>query len=241
MKTYLAVAAVLGTMASGATGARGSTVDFNFVGHGVSGALVLTYGLATDSIYPDAFEFTGISGTFTDTNNGLNIINAPVGPLVAVTHDAPEPGNLLAPHDFSKFAVASGLPDDNHGFLTYDNLFWPGGSPQTATDYPPHGGLLDIYGLMFSIPGGVVVDLFSNGAGPNGIGDYGVGVATASTALDYVGSGVSVPEPGSAWLLGGGLLGLLAGIGRARRLRFGRARLDSVPQGTVNGGSAAFR
>jgi hypothetical protein len=80
---------------------------------GVSGALVLTYGVATDAKYPNAFEVTGISGFFSDSNNGLNIVNAPVGPLVAITHDTPETGNLLAPNDFSRFAVASGLPAVN--------------------------------------------------------------------------------------------------------------------------------
>ncbi len=208
-KTYWAMAALTGLMAAMASQARATTIDVNFSGPGVSGALVLTYGAATDAKYPNAYEVTGISGTFSDSNNGLNIVNAPIGSLVAVTHDAPEPSNLLAPDDFSRFAVASGLPAENNGFLTHDNLFWPGGSPQTASDYPPHGGFLDIYGLMFNIGGGQVVDFWSNGAGPDGVADYGVAVATARQALDYVGGGVSVPEPGSLWLLGGGLLGLL--------------------------------
>ena len=33
----------------------------------------------------------------------------------------------------------------------------------SASDYPPHGGFLDIYGLMFNIGGGRVVDFWSNG------------------------------------------------------------------------------
>ena len=153
-KTHLAVAAVAGLMSAMASQARATTVNVNFRGPGVSGALVLTYGAATDAKYPNAYEVTGISGTFSDSNNGLNILNAPIGSLVAITHATPDPTNLLAPNDFSRFAVASGLPAENNGFLTYDNLFWPGGSPQTASDYPPHGGFLDIYGLMFNIGGG---------------------------------------------------------------------------------------
>jgi hypothetical protein len=205
----LAVAALLAAAAM--TGeARADTIAFNFNGPGVGGSLTLTYGTATDAKYPNAYEITGISGTFSDSNNGLNIVNATVNSLVPITHDTPEPTNLLAPHDFSRFAVASGLPPVSNGFLTYDNLFYPGGSPPTASDYPPHGGFLDIYGLMFDIGGGMVVDLWSNGAGGNGVVDYGVAVATSSGALDYVGGGVSVPEPGSLLLLGGGLLGLLA-------------------------------
>ncbi len=99
--------------------------------------------------------------------------------------------------------MASGLPAENNGFLTYDNLFWPGGSPRTASDYPPHGGFLDIYGLMFNIGGDAVVDLWSNGVTGGGAADYGVAVATANLLLDRVGGGVSasasVPEPGSLW------------------------------------------
>jgi hypothetical protein len=134
---------------------------------------------------------------------------------VPVNHATPEPGNLLAPHDFSRFAVATGLPPQNNGFSTYDNLYWPGGSPQTATDYPPHGGFLDIYGLMFDIGGGRVVNFWSNGADPSGLVDYGASVVTSNMALDYVGGGVSAtvtPEPGSVWLvgLGIGLVGLLS-------------------------------
>lgn len=151
----------------------------------------MTYGVATDGKYPQAFEVTGISGTFSDSNNGLNIVNAPIGPLEPIKHDTPEPTNLLAPLDFSRFAVTAGLPPVNNGFLTYDNLFYPGGSPQTASDYPVSG--FDIYGLLFDIGGGRVVDFWSNGdfsgtgAGPI---DYGVAVATQDKSLDYAGGGV---------------------------------------------------
>ncbi|MBV9157109.1 MAG: PEP-CTERM sorting domain-containing protein, partial [Acidobacteriaceae bacterium] len=174
----------------------------------------LTYGTATDAKYHQAFEITGISGFFSDSNNGLNIVNASIGPLEAIKHDKPDSTNLLAPHDFSRFAVA-GL---GHGSLTYDNLYYPGGSPQTASDYPLHGGFLDIYGLMFDIGGGRVVDLWSNGdPGSTGLGPiYGVAVATHAGALDYVSSGVSItPEPGALGLLGGGLLAMLVWRRRA--------------------------
>lgn len=114
-----------------------STFDFTFAGPGVSGAIAITYGTATDAKYSNAFEVTGISGTFSGSNNSLNIVNVPIGSLVAITHATPEPTNLLAPNDFSRFAVATGLSPISGGFLTYDNLYWPGGSPQTASDYPP--------------------------------------------------------------------------------------------------------
>jgi hypothetical protein len=93
---------------------------------GVSGSLVITFGPATDGKYPTSgFEITAVSGTFTDTN--LNINNAPVTSLVAINHATPldDPPNLLAPDDFSQFAVANNLPVESRGFITYDNLFWP--------------------------------------------------------------------------------------------------------------------
>jgi PEP-CTERM motif len=201
--------------------ANAATYDFTFAGPGVSGSIELTYGVATDATYPQAFEVTGISGTISDSNNGLNIVNAPVGSLVAINHAAPESTNHLAPADFSKFAVGAGLPPDNNGFLTYDNLYYPGGSPPTASDYTVHGGFLDIYGLLFNIGGGRVVDFWSNGdftGTGNGPIDYGVAVATQDLALDYVGGGVSItPEPAVFGLLGSGLLGLLIWRRRAAR------------------------
>jgi hypothetical protein len=198
--------------------AKANTFDFSFTGPGVSGTVQLTYGSATDSKYPNAFEVTGISGSFSDSNNGLNIVNAPILSLVPINFATPEPTNLLAPNDFSKFAVATGLSPQNNGFLSFDNLYWPSGSPQTASDYPLHGGFLDIYGLMFNIGNGEVVNFWSNGT-PDGSGNgpiYGVAVATSATALDYVG-GVSTPEPSSLLMLGFGMLGLAGTLRRKAR------------------------
>ncbi|MDQ2779241.1 MAG: PEP-CTERM sorting domain-containing protein [Pseudomonadota bacterium] len=207
----VAVGAAFGAAAACPLTASAATYDFSFNGGGVEGSITLTYGAATDARYSQAMEVTGISGTFSDAN--IAIVNAPILGLVPVNHATPEDTNLLAPNDFSRFAVAEGTTPESGGFLTFDNLFWPGGSPATATDYPAAGGLLDIYGLMFRIGNGRVVDLWSNGIfGPPGSAPilYGVGVATVDSMLDYVDSGVSaVPEPASFGLMLGGL-GLLA-------------------------------
>ncbi len=132
MRRKLVVSATLLLATSLSWQANASTFDFSFKGPGVSGTVELTYGAATDAKYPQAFEVTGIGGVFSDSNSGLNIVNSPIGSLEPVKHDTPDLTNLLAPHDFSRFAVAAGLP---HGSLSYDNLFYPGGSPQTASDY----------------------------------------------------------------------------------------------------------
>lgn len=134
--------AVIAAVSLGSGGHAG-TFDFGFTGPGVSGSIDLTYGAAMDSVYSNAFVVTGISGTFTNSNIG--ILNAPIGMIEPRNFAMAEPGNLLAANSFSRFAVATGLPAVNNGFLTYDNLFWPGGSPPTATDYPFGGGFLDIY------------------------------------------------------------------------------------------------
>ncbi len=219
LRKKLVIAATLLIGASLSWQANASTFDFSFAGPGVSGTIDLTYGTATDAKYPQAFEVTGISGTFTQSSNGV-VIDSLISGLEPIRHDTPDPTNKLAPHDFSRFAVASGTA---HGSLSYDNLYYPGGSPQTASDYPLHGGFVDIYGLLFDIGGGTVVDFWSNGD-PSGTGTgpiYGVAIATSATLLNYVGSGVSVtPEPSALGLLGSGLLlSMLVWRRRASRQR----------------------
>ncbi|MEO7102623.1 MAG: PEP-CTERM sorting domain-containing protein [Gemmatimonadaceae bacterium] len=222
-RAFMAAVTIFGVGVAAPGSARAQTANFSFTGSGVSGNFLLTYGAATDAKYPNAFEVTGISGSFTDTNNGLNIVNAPVTSLVPINYATPgDPLNVpLAPNDFSSFMVASGLPPQANGVLTFDNLLWPGGTPATCVDYPFFGGVLDVYGLMFDIGNGRVAGIWGNGANPPGgdANDYGVAVATANAAEDYVQGGVvatTTPEPGAVWLLGTGLAGLLFVVKRRR-------------------------
>jgi len=225
----------LGFAASVSLPANAGTFIFDFDGSGVSGSVTLTYapnpkaggplGSSPNIFDPiGSFVVTGATGSFTDTNLGISTI---ITGVVASNPDDPEPDNLLAPASFGHYIVAHGVPGPGGvapGF-SYDDLFYPAGSPQTASDYPFHGGFFDIYGLVFTTSGGVAVNFWSNGdfgGGPI----YGAGVTDGTDVLDYVG-GIdvrAVPES-ETWAMmvaGLGLVGMWMRVRRRVAVRYAR-------------------
>ncbi len=210
MRSRLLPATALLVAASFVSQARADVATFGFSGGGVSGSVTLTYGLDTVAGDPSgAYVITTATGTFSDSNIG--IVGAAITGVAPAMPASPEPTNLLAPKSFGFYPIASGVPapggESAPGFA-YDDLYYPGGSPQTASDYPFHGGFLDIYGVVFTIAGNRAVNLWSDGDDGTGL-TYGVGVTDGTDVLDYVFSGVAVPEPGSFGLFGVALLGAL--------------------------------
>ncbi len=207
----LAAGVVIVALASGPRTQAG-TVAFTFGGAGVSGSGVLTVG--PDTVVGDpvgASTITNISGTFSDSNLagfGSSAING----LVAIDPVNPPLGAPF-PVSLSYYSVVNPPPGDTA--ITYDNLFYAGGSPITCPGYQGAGGFLDIYGVMFTLANGDVAELWSNGTWATGPPlSYGVVVIDGpNTVVDFQPDGVqasAVPEPGSLALLGTGLLGALA-------------------------------
>ena len=211
MRTSIIALGVILAASGTAASAKADTFAFSFQGGGVNGAITLTYG--PDTVVGDpagAYAITGVSGVFSDANLGL--LNRAITGVVPISPASPTPTNLLAPKSFSFLPIASGVssPEGLAPGYTYDDLFYPGGSPQTASSYPFHGGFLDIYGVAFTIAGGDGVDFWSNGVVPGAGLSYGAAVTDGLTPLDYVASVAAVPEPASAALLGSFLLGAFA-------------------------------
>lgn len=198
--------------------AHATTSEFTFSGAGTYGDLSLTYGPTTDPRYSQGFLVNGATGTFSDSNIA-GFGSASVVGVQPLNISSPESTNMYAPADFSHYN-ATNLP---HGtFLSYDDLFYPTGSPRTATDYPFSGGPFDIYGVLLTLSNGDLLNVWSNGLLPGASSiDYGIAVLTPNTststarAIDYVEQGVAnTPEPNTLALLG---TGALASVGLLRR------------------------
>ena len=189
--------------------ARADVVNFSFSGAGTSGSGTLT--VTPDTVVGDptgAYTITNITGTFSDSNTGANISNATITGLVPINSAGSSVG-APAPAVLSYYTVTNPPPHD--ASISYDNLYYPNGSPITCANYPASGGFLDVYGVLFKLSNNDVVDFWSNGASSTSPLNYGVGVmgpnttgtSADGTVLDFQSGGISaVPEPGVIWLFG---------------------------------------
>jgi hypothetical protein len=182
--------------------AKADSYSFSWSGNGISTSGIITVAPTTTA---GAYQITGISGTFSDTNAGFS------GAITGL-----EPAPLPTRTDGSTFFSAPAFTDA--GF-SHDNLLYPDGeSPAVCIDAPEFsGGVFDIYGVAFDVAGGYTVDLWSQGAlGGDMVGDSfdGVKLGNSAPGIAVTGGISPVPEPGSLMLLGTGLLGFTGSLVR---------------------------
>ena len=173
-----------------------------------------------------AYRVTGITGSFTDAADG--IFDASITGLIPISpSDERDPltGGPFDPLVPSSLSFLDASPVDILGgdFLSYNNLFFPTGSPIDC-DFPFSGTFVDVFGVAFTVDGGYRANLWGDGDlfGP-GTTTYGVGVMNSSGILTSQFAGVSgsaaaVPEPSTWLLMLMGVGGLGYGLRRARRL-----------------------
>lgn len=211
--------------------AQANPITFNFSGAG--GHISSSIAIAPDTVSGDpagAYTITNISGTFSDANIGIS--GASITGILAINPVNP-PRGAPVPDSLSLIPVTNAPPPDSTiSSLSYDNLYFPGGSPNDCPDYPFFGGSLDVYGAMFTLDNGDLLGVWSDGVTP-GVGlTYGFGVIqpmnSGNSVLDYQFAGVVAPEPGWFWLFGFALLGVFAW-----RRRSPVPRLASAPRRKV--------
>lgn len=183
-----------------------------------------------------AQAITDADGTFSDASLGM--VNVAITGVQPLNTTWVNPGMSPVPPTSAPL-YQENLPvsrsmlftnDVNNPTASYDNLYYASGSPLVCLvdvngtlvpTYPFSGGFLDIYGVMFTLDNGNLLGLWSIGSASGyvapGAPDYGFSVLAPVAdgkyqILDYAFAGTvaSVPEPGSIWMFGAGLLGLLA-------------------------------
>ena len=195
------------------------TVQFSFSGGGITSSGTMTIVQAPDNTSgvstPNTFEITGITGTFTDTNDGVS------GSITG----------LYTPISYVNALTATSAAFTGAG-LSYDDLFFAGAdSPIDCPGYPFGGGYFDVYGVAFNLSDGDVGEFFSNGVLPgNPDALYAAADASSTAILDepnagsttepngVLGSFTATPEPDTLLMLPGGFA-VIAMIGFFRRSR----------------------
>jgi hypothetical protein len=205
--------AILAATVAVTPAAKADSYSFSWSGNGITTSGVID---VTATATAGAYAITGISGTFSDSNAGFS------GAITGL-ESAPPPTRTPGSTYFSAPAFTDA------GF-SYDNLLYPDGeSPAVCVDAPTFsGGVFDIYGMAFDVTGGYTVDLWSQGVqGGDMVGDSfdGVKLGNSDPGIPVTGGVSPVPEPGSVFLLGTGLVGLLFALSRKSRLAFGRIDL----------------
>ncbi len=226
-KLLTAAATVLafgsGVLGFAAPARAGEIMYFSLSGAGITASGLMAFTLDTIAGDPvGANNITGISGTFSDSN--LGITNASITGLVPTipTTKAPTTSHPAFATSLTRVSVTgnSVLPAGDSNSLTYSNLLYPNGAPDTCYDGIT-GGFVDVFGMLLTLSNGDELNLWSNGGGTNDSAMYGIALAspttvsgspTSYTAVAYVGNGVTMdaPEPGTVWLFGSALLGVLA-------------------------------
>lgn len=237
------MAAVALAMLAFTPGAQANPVEISFNGASGSGHALLDVGTDPTPGDPVGAQLVmGASGTFSNTAFGSVSITGVRARNFATPFDmlpggSWQPGDIPFPASFSQLAAAGTSAQDN-GVITYDDLFYAGGSPPTCWDYPFYGGFLDVYGVMFSLGNGGFVDLWSFGVVPPGaLGPGSGGLTYGMAVIQLLPTGgysvvpgdpfvvAAVPEPKFLWLFGAGLVGLFAWR-RAVEARKRRQRAD---------------
>ena len=235
MNSKILIAAALAASVVTVQRARADVWGFSFSGAGVSGQVELTVQPNVSPTDPNAscgtlgnnpcrsdpvgaYKITNISGVFSDTNGGLNIVNRAITGLVPISPSLPRDPvfDPLVPTSLSFIDYTN---EANPGSaLSYDNLFYPAGAP-VVCDWLFTGTAIDIYGVAFTLSNGDTAVVWGDGNYNNGLLTYGAAVTDGVNELDYQFSGIdgAIPEPQSYAIVLAGLGAL--GLARRRRVR----------------------
>jgi hypothetical protein len=195
--------------------AQAGTATYYISGAGVSGHVTLNF--APDTYVGDpagTYIVTAATGVFSDpafSSSPLSITGVESPGSV----DSGRPTG--APYTFSNFAVTDGFPNPGAPggtaySLSYDNALYPAGTTVICDGFGP-GGQLDVFGLLFTLGNGDVLNLWSDGTGTpvaNAPGIYGFSIADGTQSYGYVFEGVSfaTPEPSTWAMMALGFAGL---------------------------------